>query len=57
MEPPMRLKVYVMKGSCLPSASCVAVSFLFIVAHVNVQAQKGGANAYDDPCCAIHNVI
>ena len=31
--------------------------FLFIVAHVNVQAQKGGANAYDDPCCAIHNVI
>ena len=21
------------------------------------QAQKGGANAYDDPCCAIHNVI
>ncbi len=30
---------------------------LFIVAHVNIQAQKGGADAYDDPCCAIHNVI
>ena len=31
MEPPMRLKVYVMKGSCLPSASCVAVSVIGLV--------------------------
>ena len=24
---------------------------------LNQIAEKGGADAYDDPCCAIHNVI